>query len=106
MFTIVAWRDRGRGSGRRKEADVKAARRAVAKGWRGVEVGMGVGVAWRVEVWEGERRVERPVREIVRGCGGGASVGVGSEIAGGGGSGGFAESGLIDSFTSVEVEEA
>lgn len=34
MLTMVAWRVRGLGSGRRKPAVVKAERRAVAKGWR------------------------------------------------------------------------
>lgn len=34
MLTSVAWRVRGRGSGTRKEAAVKAVRRARAKGWR------------------------------------------------------------------------
>lgn len=112
MFTIVAWRVRERGSGRRKEADVKAVRRRRAKGWRWVEVGVGRGVAWRVEVWVGERRVERPDREIVRGGGGGgggggsASVGMGSECDDGGGACEPADSAFPATFRPAEAEAA
>lgn len=85
---------------------MKAVRRREAKGWRWVEEGeVGIGVAWRVEVWVGERRVERPVREIDRGCGGGGgSVAMDSETAvAGGGVGEFADPA---SFISVEAAEA
>lgn len=109
MFTIVAWRVRGRGSGRRKEADVKAVRRRVAKGWRWVEAGeVGIGVAWKVEVWVGERRVERPVREIVKACGGGgASIAMDFGTAAvAGGAREPAMSALTASFTAADAAAA
>ena len=72
---MVACRERGRVSGTRNPAVVKAARRAVAKGWRWG--GDGVGEACREEEWVGARKVCRPERVVVRGRvgGGGGSVG-------------------------------
>lgn len=99
VLTMVACRERGRGSGTRNPAVVKAARRARAKGWRwGVE---GAGEAWREEEWVGSRRVCRPERVVVRGCGGGGGGSVGGAFLGsvgmvveGGGGGEPAESRL------------
>lgn len=81
----MACRVRGLESGIRKPAAVKAARRAVAKGRRCGEEG--VGEAWREEVDVGGRSVCRPERVVRRGWGGGgleAVGGSGERVAGGG----------------------
>lgn len=77
----MACRDRGLGSGTRKPAAVKAARRAVAKGWRGGDEG--VGRAWREEESVGARWVWRPERVVTNacGCGGGGGDGDGGGAA-------------------------
>ena len=86
VLTMVACRERGRGSGTRNPAVVKAARRAVAKGWRCGGEGEGAGEARREEERVGARRVCRPERVVVRGCGGGGCGSVmGSVMVMGGG---------------------
>lgn len=86
----MACRDRGLGSGTRKPAAVKAARRAVAKGWSGGDAG--VGRAWREEESVGARWVWRPERVVTNACGSGGGDGGGAASVGSDGE--AAESGL------------
>ena len=108
VLTRVAWRVRGSdwldGLGR-KLAAVKAAWRAVAKGWRGYgddEEEGGRGMAWREEVRVGGRKLWRR-RRFVRGGGGGASLTIGVSVGSGGimaAEGGGAESVMLLLLTS------
>ena len=71
VLRTVACKTNGLGSSTRKPADVKAVRRATAKGCRCGDEEV-EGEAWREEVCDGVRREWRPVRDRWKGggCGG------------------------------------